>query len=74
MCHNEFGPATEYTRLLVIPPGHLITVLKGSCDLKTAWILVLVTLYPLARKNPDIIDSPTPGFSWQSCLINEDSS
>ena len=74
MCHNEFGPATEYTRLLVIPPGHLITAFKGSCDLNTARILVLVTLYPLDRNKPDAIDSPRPGLSWLNCLSNEDNS
>ena len=57
------GPATEYTRLLVIPSGHLITALKGSYDLNAARILVLVTLYPLDRSKPDTIDSPRPGLS-----------
>ena len=44
MCHNELGAATEYTLLLVIPPGHLIAALKGSSDLKADRILALVTL------------------------------
>ena len=74
ICHKEFGAATEYTRLLVIPPGHLFAALKGSCDLKADRILALVTLYPPAHSVPIAIDSPTSGLSCRSCLNNKDKS
>lgn len=63
---NEFGPATEYTRLLVIPPGHFITVLQGSCDLKAARLCDTMSSY---SQIPDTTDFPMSGLSRQNCLV-----
>lgn len=60
ICQREFGPATEYTRLLVSPPGHLKAELSGSLHLNADLILARGILYPRERKRPAAIDSPTP--------------
>ena len=63
MCHRELGPGTVYGRLFVNPVGDLKAEPNGSMDLNEFRTLSLVTLIPLDRRLPHIMDIPEYGIS-----------
>ena len=66
MCHNEFGPGTEYGWRLTEAGKDLNTRPRGSINRNAFLTLSRITLTPLALRLPHTI--VTPQYGW--CCLN----